>query len=98
MEFGYSVWLIRHLGPRHRISHRNSYGQVHQTVQQSRIDDCAYTCCLATLMLGDVDDRAGSDPHAEQHDTHRHAWFAPVRGGLRSWRAGNRREMHAVLA
>jgi hypothetical protein len=60
--------------------------------------DCAHTCCLAALMLGDVDDRVGSDPHAEQHDTHRHAWFAPVRCGQRSWRAGNRREMHAVLA
>ncbi len=65
---------------------------------RSRIDDRAHACSLAALMLGDVDDRVGSDPHAEQHDTHRHAWFAPVRGGQRSWRAGNRREMHAVLA
>jgi len=91
MAFGYSARLIRHLCPDHKIGYRYPYRQVHQSVQQGRIDDRAHASCLAASMFGDVDDRVSSDAHPEQHDPHRHARFAVVRRGQRSWRTGNQR-------
>jgi hypothetical protein len=103
--FEYSRRLIGRRRPQRGIAHGNGDRQVHEAVQQTRIDDRAHPGGPAPPMLGGVDGRVGRDPDPEQDDALDP--FTAPEGGEGNCRSGHCRKgtadvghcraMHAVL-